>query len=65
MQTSECSVIKELSETINLTNEAERKKLDELGKKIAAQEKLRYEGYIAFTDAPYSVNKAKATLFFD
>ena len=65
MQTSECAVIKELPDTINLTNEEERKKLDTLGKKIATQEKLHYEGYIAFTDAPYSVTKAKTTLCFD
>ena len=49
MQTSECSVTKELPDPINLSSEEERKKLDELGKQIASQEKLHYEGYIAFT----------------
>ncbi|MBU1026930.1 MAG: hypothetical protein KKA31_04295 [Candidatus Margulisbacteria bacterium] len=65
MHTSECSVIKELPKTVNLASTKERKQLDELGKKIASQENLHYEGYVAFTDAPYSLDQAKATLFFD
>ncbi|MFH1683329.1 MAG: hypothetical protein ABIA67_00455 [Candidatus Margulisiibacteriota bacterium] len=65
MHTNECSVIAEVPETIDLTKEEERKKLNELGNKIAGQEKLHYEGYIAFTDTPYSIDHAKTTLCFD
>lgn len=65
MHTNECTVIKEVPETVDLTKKAERTKLEKLGNKIARQEKLHYEGYIAFTDAPYSVDHAKTTLFFD
>lgn len=65
MQASECSVIKELPETVDLTIEQERRKIDNLGNLIAASEKLHYEGYIAFTDAPYSVKEAKTTLLFN
>jgi hypothetical protein len=65
MQTSDCSVIKELPDTVNLTKEEERKKIEEIGKNIASKEHLHYEGYIAYTDTPYSVTKAKTTLFFD
>jgi hypothetical protein len=65
MQTSECTVIKELPDTINLTREEERKKLEKIGNDIATKEHLHYEGYIAYTDTPYSVTKAKTTLFFD
>lgn len=65
MQTNECTVIKEIPETVDLTKKEERTRLEELGNKIASQEKLHYEGYIAFTDAPYSIDHAKTTLFFD
>lgn len=65
MLTSECSVIKEVPFTINLAHKEERKKLDELGEAIARQENLRYEGYIVYTDVPYSVENAKPTLFFN
>jgi len=65
MQTSDCAVIKEVPETVNLASIEERKKLDELGNQIASQEHLHYEGYIAFTDTPYSVDHAKTTLCFD
>ncbi|MBN2057560.1 MAG: hypothetical protein JW782_02020 [Candidatus Saganbacteria bacterium] len=65
MHTNECSVIKELPDTIDLTKTEERKKLDQIGLQIASREKLHYEGYIAFTDAPYSIDHAKTTLFFD
>ncbi len=65
MQTSECTVIKEVPETVNLISSDERKKLDDLGQQIASKEHLHYEGYIAFTEEPYSVDKAKTTLFFD
>lgn len=65
MQTSECTVIKELPDPVNLSRPEERKRIDALGKEIASKEHLHYEGYIAFTEAPYSVDKAKTTLFFD
>ena len=65
MQTSECSVIKEVPFTVNLAHKEEREKLDALGEKIATEEHLHYEGYIVFTDVPYSVENAKPTLFFN
>lgn len=65
MQTSECSVIKEVPETVDLTKAEERKKIEDLGRSIASKEHLHYEGYIAYTDAPYGVDHAKTTLFFD
>ncbi|MFH1826784.1 MAG: hypothetical protein ABH823_05825 [bacterium] len=65
MHTSECTVIEELPNVIDLMSEDQRKKLDEIGSQHAAQRELHYEGYIAFTDTPYSVNQAKVTLFFD
>ena len=65
MQTSECTAIKELSETINLSKEEERNRLSLLGENIASKEHLHYEGYIAFTGSPYDVEHAKTTLFFD
>ena len=65
MQTSECSLIKEVPFTINLMNPNERKKIEDLGQTLATKEKLHYEGYIVFTDAPYSVENGKATLFFN
>ncbi len=65
MQTNECSMIKEIPDTIDLTRTEERKKIDLLGQRIASKEHLHYEGYIAFTDSPYSVDHAKATLCFD
>lgn len=65
MQTTECAVIKELPDSVNLMLEEERRKLDSLGNEIASQEKLHYEGYIAFTDVPYSVSEARLTLLFN
>ena len=65
MQTSDCSVIKEIPELVNLKDPKERHRLDDLGQQIATKEHLHYEGYIAYTDLPYSVEHAKLTLFFD
>jgi len=65
MRTSECTVIKEIPDTINLTSIEERNKLELIGNDIASKDRLHYEGYIAYTDSPYSVEKAKITLFFD
>ena len=65
MRTSECTVIKEIPDAINLKIPEERKKLASLGENIAAKEGLHYEGYIAYTDIPYSIEHAKLTLFFD
>ncbi len=65
MRTSECSVIKELPETFNLTLKEERNKVANLGETIATKEGLHYEGYLAYTEAPYSVEKAKLTLLFN
>lgn len=65
MRTSECSVKKELPFTVNLVSKEERKNLEQLGKKIAVKIGLHYEGYNACTIDPYSVEKAKPTLFFN
>jgi|GEM_PF-904728 len=65
MRTSECTVIKEIKDPINLTKNEERKRLELIGNDIASKDHLHYEGYIAYTDSPYSVEKAKITLFFD
>jgi len=65
MQTNECSVIKEVPFTVNLTHQDEVEKLNQMGESVAAKEHLHYEGYIVFTDVPYSVEKAKPTLFFN
>ena len=65
MQTNECSVIKEVPFLVNLIRDNERKRIDLLGEEIATKEHLHYEGYIAVTYDPYSVEKAKTTLFFD
>ncbi len=65
MHTSECTVMKKVPDPVNLTSAEERKKLDQLGESIASSEHLHFEGYIACTQEPYSVSKAKTTLFFD
>ena len=65
MRTSECTVIKEIPETIDLSKNEERNRLSKLGEDIASKEHLHYEGYIAFTGSPYDVEHAKTTLFFD
>ncbi|MFH1542169.1 MAG: hypothetical protein ABIE84_03660 [bacterium] len=62
---NDCSVIKEVPTLINLASSEDRHHLDDLGLQIAAKEHLHYEGYIAVTDTPYSVEHAKTTLFFD
>ncbi len=64
MRASECSVKKELPYTVNLILKEERENLDQIGKRIAVQIGLHYDGYTACTVDPYSVEKAKATLFF-
>lgn len=65
MRTSECSVKKELPFTVNLSHKEERDNLDQIGNKIAVEIGLHYEGYTAETTEPYSLEKAKLTLFFN
>ena len=65
MRTSECSVKKELPFTINITLKEERDKLNLLGEEIAGKKGLHYEGYTVYTAEPYSIEKAKPTLFFN
>ncbi len=65
MQTSECSVMSEVPFLVDLAHEAGRKKLKDLGEKLALQQHLHYEGYIAYTDAPYDLEHAKTSLFFN
>lgn len=65
MQTSECSVIKEVPFLVNLRLDNERNRIKLLGEEVATKEHLHYEGYIAITYSPYSVEEAKTTLFFN
>jgi hypothetical protein len=65
MRTSECSVKKELPFTVNIIHKEERENLNRIGNEIAAKEGLQYEGYTVFTAEPYSIEKAKPTLFFN
>lgn len=64
VRTSECAVKKVLPFTVNVVRPEEREKLNRLGQEIAAQENLKYEGYSVITQEPYSIEQAKATLYF-
>jgi hypothetical protein len=61
----ECAVRKELPETFDLTVGDERKRLIKLGESIAVQKGLHFEGYIAYTGEPYSLEKARLILCFN
>ena len=65
MRNSECSVKKDLTFTVNVIHKEERENLDQLGKEIAIKEGLHYEGYSVYTADPYSIEKAKPTLYFN
>jgi len=65
MRASECARKIVLPSTINITLQEEREKLNRIGNEIAAKEGLRYEGYSVSTIEPYSIEKAKPTLYFD
>jgi hypothetical protein len=65
MLAHECSAVKELPETFNLVIADDRTNLAKLGELIAVREGLHFEGYVAYTDTPYSVENAKITLCFN
>jgi hypothetical protein len=65
MRVSECGREMILSYTVDVTRPEERKKLDTLGNAIATQKGLRYEGYNVSTVEPYTLEKAKAVLYFN
>lgn len=65
MRPRECVVRQELPETINLAVDDERKRLIKLGEEIALQRGLHFEGYIAYTGEPYSIEKARLILCFN
>ena len=65
MQTNECSVMSEVPFLVDLAHEEGRKKLKDLGEELAGQQRLHYEGYIAYTDTPYDLEHAKTSLFFN
>lgn len=65
MRTSECAVKKVLPFTVNVVRLEEREKLDQIGREIASKEGIRYQGYSVITQEPYSIEQAKATLYFN
>jgi len=65
MRAAECAVKKVLPFTVNITRKEERENLNHLGQEIARQEGLHYQGYSVSTIEPYSLEQAKATLYFD
>jgi len=65
MRTSECTVKKIIPFTVNIAHKEDRESLDKLGNEIATKEGIHYEGYSVCTTEPYSIEKAKATLYFD
>ncbi|MDD4179429.1 MAG: hypothetical protein PHH14_05220 [Candidatus Margulisbacteria bacterium] len=65
MQIVECPGKKVLPFTVNVTRPEERENLNRLGLEIASKEGLHYEGYAAITIEPYSIEHAKAELYFN
>lgn len=65
MRVSECGREMILSYTVNVTRPEERKQLDTLGNAIATRQGLKYEGYNVSTIEPYTIEKAKAVLYFN
>jgi len=65
MRTSECAVKKVLPFTVNVVRLEEREKLNQIGQEIASKEGVHYQGYSVITQEPYSIEQAKATLYFD
>lgn len=65
MRIAECFGNRVLPFTVNITRPEEREKLNQLGTEIAVKEGLRYEGYSVVTVEPYTLENAKATLYFD
>lgn len=65
MRTSECAVKKVLPFTVNVVRLEEREKLNQIGQEIASKEGIHYQGYSVITQEPYSIEQAKATLYFN
>lgn len=65
MRIAECFGNRVLPFTVNVTRPDEREKLNRLGNEIAVKEGLHYEGYSVVTIDPYTIENAKATLYFD
>jgi hypothetical protein len=65
MRIAECFGNRVLPFTVNVTRREEREKLNQLGCEIAVKEGLHFEGYSVVTVEPYTVENAKATLYFD
>ena len=62
---SVCPYKKNVPFTINIYSKEDRERLSILGQQIAQQEGIKFEGYYLDTQEPYSVEAAKATLFFE
>ncbi|MBN3032988.1 MAG: hypothetical protein JW873_02725 [Candidatus Saganbacteria bacterium] len=65
MRLAECFGNRVLPFTVDITRAEERDKLNQLGTELATQEGLHYEGYTAVTIEPYSLEHAKAVLYFN
>jgi len=60
----DCTYKKEVPYTINAFLKTDRERLEKLGSEIAQQEGIKFEGYSLITLEPYSLDNAKAYLFF-
>ncbi|MGB9613074.1 MAG: hypothetical protein ACPL4K_02710 [Candidatus Margulisiibacteriota bacterium] len=65
MPVKEYALKKVLPFTVNITRPEERENLNRLGEEMAKQEGLHYQGYSVCTVEPFSLEKAKPTLYFD
>jgi len=55
---------KEVPYTINASLKTDRERLEKLGTEIAQKEGFKFDGYSLITAEPYSLENAKAYLFF-
>lgn len=51
--------------TVDALKQQDRAKVENFGKEVAERDHIHFEGYILDTQEPYSLDHAKATLFFD
>ncbi|HVN66931.1 MAG TPA: hypothetical protein VMT55_01040 [Candidatus Sulfotelmatobacter sp.] len=65
MRVAECVREMILPNTVDVTVSEEREKLNRLGSEIAVKEGFHFEGYTAATIEPYSLQNAKAVLYFN
>jgi len=61
---TDCTLRKDVPFLVNACRPEDREKLERLGQDLAQKEGFRFEGYSLCTLEPYSIDKAKATLFF-